>query len=188
MDESKIFERYYNLALRFLSYRPRSKKEIVDYLNKKIKKLAITASNAADAEMSTETSADAEAMADRQNEIETQKEAIITKIMQRLIELKFIDDRVFAEFWIEQRTKFKHKPIWVIERELRQKGIDSELIKDEISKFDESKTADLESAKKLAEKKLDFYRSLSPVKRREKVINFLLRKGFSYDTVKKALN
>ena len=63
-----------------------------------------------------------------------------------------------------------------------------ELIEEVLSTIDDTKDADLISAKKLAEKKLDFYRNLEPSKRREKVISFLLRKGFSYDIVKKILS
>lgn len=33
--DSDLFNKYYNLTLRFLSFRPRSKKEIKDYLSKK---------------------------------------------------------------------------------------------------------------------------------------------------------
>lgn len=156
MDDDLVFERYYNLSLRFLSYRPRSEKEILDYLAKK---------------------------ASRSQGL---TEEIIAKVIAKLVEYKFIDDREFAKFWVEQRVKFKHKPIRVIEFELKQKGIDKGLIEDALSAFD-SKDLDLGSAKKLAEKKMDFYRSLSPEKRREKVTNYLLRKGFSYDTVKKIL-
>ena len=153
MDSSQIFERYYNLSLRFLSYRPRSEKEVIDYLRKK--KIS---------------------------------ENVISQIMAKLSEYKFIDDKKFTQFWIEQRTKFKHKPTWVIKLELRQKGINQELIEEVLSTIDDTKDADLISAKKLAEKKLDFYRNLEPSKRREKVISFLLRKGFSYDIVKKILS
>lgn len=153
MDSSAtIIDRYYNLSLRFLSYRPRSEKEIRDYLEKK--------------------------------KID---EKIIAQIMAKLIEYKFIDDTDFTKFWIEQRTKFKHKPIRVIEYELKQKGINKEIIDNVLANHDEKKNTDLESAKKLADKKLDFYRNLEPKKRREKVTNYLLRKGFNYETVKKVL-
>ena len=153
MDSSAtIIDRYYNLSLRFLSYRPRSEKEMIDYLKRK--KLS---------------------------------EQIIAQIMAKLIEYKFIDDTDFTKFWIEQRTKFKHKPIRVIEYELKQKGINKEIIDNVLANHDEKKNTDLESAKKLADKKLDFYRNLEPKKRREKVTNYLLRKGFNYETVKKVL-
>ena len=159
MDNSTIFERYYNLSLRFLSYRPRSEKEIIDYLKKK--------------SSSVKTSEG--------------QEKLIESIIKKLKEYKFIDDVEFAKFWIEQRTKFKHKPIRVIEYELKQKGINKDLIDEVLSSFESSKEVDLESAKKLAEKKLDFYRSLNPKKRQEKVMSYLLRRGFNYEVVKKAL-
>ena len=152
MDNSTIFERYYNLSLRFLSYRPRSEKEIIDYLKKK--------------------------------KID---EVTQGKIIDKLKNYNFINDIEFAKFWIEQRTKFKHKPIRVIEYELKQKGINKDLIDEVLSSFESSKEVDLESAKKLAEKKLDFYRSLNPKKRQEKVMSYLLRRGFNYEVVKKAL-
>ena len=114
-------------------------------------------------------------------------EQIITRIMAKLIEYKFIDDLEFAKLWIEQRTKFKPKPIWIIESELKQKGMSKDIIDEVLSQFDEKKSLDEQSAKKLAEKKLEFYRSLPSQKRREKVTNYLLRKGFNYDIVKKVL-
>ncbi|MEK9176157.1 MAG: RecX family transcriptional regulator [Patescibacteria group bacterium] len=151
MDNDQKFERYYNLSLRYLSYRPRSEKEILDYLKKK--KL---------------------------------DEEIIAQIIAKLIEYKFIDDTAFTKFWIEQRSEYKHKPIRVIRFELLQKGIEKELIEESLPK--ESGELDLENAKRLKEKKMDFYRNLDPKKRQEKVMNYLLRKGFSYEIVKKALN
>ncbi len=152
MDSSAIIDRYYNLSLRFLSYRPRSEKEIKDYLKKK--------------------------------KID---ENIQAQIIEKLKSYNFINDEDFVKFWIEQRTKFKHKPIWVIEFELKQKGIEKDLINEVLLSFDQTKRVDLESAKKLAEKKMDFYRNLDPKKRREKVMNYLLRKGFDYKTIKKVL-
>lgn len=152
MDEKLIFERYYNLVLRFLSYRPRSEREIQEYLKKK--------------KVSEQT---------------------ISKIIGKLQDFKFIDDLEFAKFWIEQRTRFKRKPLRVIEYELKQKGINRDLIEDILSQLKDRKSLDLTSATKLAEKKLDFYRNLDSKKRNEKVANYLLRKGFSYEVVKKIL-
>lgn len=152
MDDKLKFDRYYNLTLRFLSYRPRSEKEIVDYLRKK--KIS---------------------------------EEIVAKIMERLQEYKFIDDLEFTKFWIEQRTKIRRKPLRVIEMELKQKGIGRDLVDEILSHLKDRSTLDFENAKKLASKKLDFYRELDPKKRNEKVASYLMRKGFSYDTVKKIL-
>jgi len=161
MDKPQIIERYYNLSIRYLSYRPRSEKEIVDYLNKK----------------------SPFAKASEGQEAEFDK--IINLIINKLKEYKFIDDAEFVKFWIEQRIKFKHKPLRAIEYELKQKGIDRNLIETAMEKFEDRNKFDLDNAKKLAERKIDFYRNLSPEKRKEKVMNYLLRKGFSYDIVKK---
>jgi SOS response regulatory protein OraA/RecX len=72
-DPELIFDRYYNLSLRFLSYRPRSEQEVHEYLKRKTKNLKLE---------------------------EEEKQKIIAKIMQRLLEYKFIDDNAFARFWI----------------------------------------------------------------------------------------
>lgn len=154
MDIDIIFARYYNLSLRYLSYRPRSEKEVLDYLKEKQKK--------------------SPALTDE----------IIFSIISKLQEYKFINDLEFAKFWIKQRTQFRNKPLRIINYELRQKGISQSMI-NEMLDDQENRDMDYVSAKKLAEKKLDFYRGLEPEKRREKVMNYLLRKGFSYDIVKK---
>lgn len=154
MDKSTVFARYYNLTLRYLSYRPRSEKEVEDYLKEKQKKS------------------------------ESLTSEMVEEILKKLREYKFINDSEFAKFWFDQRSKFKRKPIRVVEYELNQKGINKQIIEEVLSGLD-SKDLDLENAKKLAAKKLDFYRNLDPKKRQEKVMNFLLRRGFSYDIVKK---
>lgn len=157
MDNSQVFARYYNLVLRYLSYRPRSEKEVLDYLKKK------------------------------QEKAPSLNDTVVKQIFEKLREYKFINDFEFAKFWLEQRTKFKKKPIRVIEYELSQKGISRDIVEEILTGFD-VKDLDLENAKKLASKKLDFYRNLDPKKRREKVTGFLLRRGFNYDIVKKIMD
>ncbi len=159
MDETLIFERYYNLALRFLSYRPRSEKEIYDYLSKKFK---------------TQKS---------KFKIESQNEKIIARIMSKLIEQKFIDDRQFAKFWIEHRKKgFKF-----VKLELLQKGVSKEIIEQVASEFDlTAKESSL--IEKLIEKKTKALQNTPSQKAYEKMVAFLLRKGFDYETIKKSLS
>ena len=157
MDSTVIFDRYYNLSLKYLSYRPRSEKEISDYLHEKQR---------------------------RKKEL---TDELISEIIKKLKSYKFIDDKNFAKLWVEQRIKYKNKPIRVIRFELKQKGINEELINEVLPK-EEVRETDLESAKKLAEKRKDFYRSLDEKKRNEKVMSYLLRKGFNYDIVKKAVS
>ena len=153
------FEKFYNLALRFLSYRPRSEKEVRDKL--KSKKV----------ESST-----------------------IEIIISKLIEKKFINDEEFAKGFVESRLRFKPRSVRLIKLELKQKGIEQELIDKMIN--DEARLPDgqglmindLENAKKLIEKKLPRYKGLPKQKIYEKVSRFLASKGFGWDTIKKSID
>ncbi|MEK9178534.1 MAG: RecX family transcriptional regulator [Patescibacteria group bacterium] len=146
MLESEIFDRYYNLALRFLSYRPRSEKEVYEYLKGKIQKSKGKSLNG----------------------------EIIAKIMSRLAELDFVDDSTFVRWWIENRKKGGR----LIKLELLQKGISKETIEEALLKFDIAKKEN-DLIKKFIEKK----KSLPY----EKLVAYLLRRGFDYETIKKAL-
>ena len=93
------FDKFYNKALKFLSYRPRSEKEIRDRLQIKYQK-----SNLKDLSL------------------------IIGKVIQKLKDKKFINDEEFAKGWIEQRSKFKPRSLKLIKLELKYKGISEETI------------------------------------------------------------
>lgn len=153
MDSSQVFDRYYNLSLRFLSYRPRSEQEVYKYLLEKSKR---TGGKLTD--------------------------EIIARIMHRLTEYKFIDDYAFTKFWIEHRKKgFR-----VLRLELQQKGVSRKVIDNVSSEFDiSSKEKDL--LRKLIEKKQRSVERYPKEKQYEKIVSSLLRKGFSYDDVKKEL-
>ncbi|MBI1982163.1 MAG: regulatory protein RecX [Candidatus Levybacteria bacterium] len=157
MDE---FEKFYNSALRFLSYRPRSEQEIRDKLRKfKIKKTATT---------------------ETQNKDETQKlSAIIDRVIVKLKEQKFINDEEFTRWWIEQRTNVQPRSIRLIKIELRRKGISEEIIDNLPLTID-----DLKNAKKLIEKKLPRYKGLSKQEIYQKLGSFLARRGFDWETIK----
>src|SRR3989344_9126843 len=146
MDE---YEKFYNKTLRFLSYRPRSEKELRDKLKKK------------------KTSGE-----------------IINKIILRLKENNFINDEEFVKWWIEQRTTFKPRSLRLIKMELKQKGIDAELIDSVIQNSEFRIQNDLELAKKLIEKKKEKWRNLTREKKFQKLSRFLASKGFNYDIIK----
>lgn len=162
------FEKLYNIALRFLSYRPRSEKEIRDKLLRK----------------------------------KAPKE-IIEKIIEKLKEKKFINDEEFGRWWIENRLRFKPQGIRLTELELRNKGIDKELIdriihnssirqaQDDPENTEGSEfiiQSDLEQAKKLVEKKIVRFKGLSRKEIYQKVGRFLAPKGFDWDTIKQSID
>ena len=93
------FDKFYNLALRFLSYRPRSEKEVRDRLKIKYQK-----SNLKDLEL------------------------IIDRVIQKLKKYNFVNDLEFAKKWIESRMKFKPRSLRLIKLELKKKGISDDII------------------------------------------------------------
>lgn len=149
MDE---FEKFYNNALKFLSYRPRSEQEIRKRLTQK----------------------------------KTPQE-MIDRIISKLKEQKFLNDKEFTRWWIEQRTKFRPRALRLIKIELKQKGIGTELIDSVIQNLKFRIQDDLMSASKLIEKKLPKYKNLDSQEKFQKLSKFLASKGYSYDIIKEII-
>ena len=145
-------DKFYNFTLRFLSYRPRSEKEVRDKLKAK------------------------------QVEFD-----VIEKIIAKLKEKKFINDEEFARGWTENRIRFKPRSLRLIKIELKQKGIGEDIVNKMIN--DKGLMVnDLESAKKLVQKRIEKIKSLSRQEIYEKLGRFLNSKGFSWDTIKKSID
>lgn len=142
IDESHVYEKLIASGLRFVSYRPRSEKEIRDFLTKKLTRSHISAP------------------------------LILKKVLERLHALGYIDDGKFASWWVDQRTGRKPKGKKLIERELKQKGIDFEVETDEKL-----------LASRAIQKKLLVYKNLSPLEKKKKLSDFLYRQGFDWETI-----
>ena len=96
--ENLYYEKLVNASLRFVSYRPRSEKELKEFLTKKIIKWKLSGA------------------------------LLVQKVIDRMRELGYIDDEKFAVWWLGQRTTFKLKGNRVIELELRAKGVPKAII------------------------------------------------------------
>ena len=158
------FTKLLNKSFRFLSYRPRSEREIRDYLKKKISNFQFQISN-----------------------FKTGEE-LMDSIIEKLKKQKFLDDREFAKWWIEQRSKVKPKALKFIIFELKQKGIEKDLIEEVLESKEFEIVSDFDKAFKLAQKRINRYRGETPKKAYEKMARFLASKGFDYDTIKKVID
>ena len=158
------FTKLLNKSFRFLSYRPRSEKEVRDYLKKKISNFQFQISN-----------------------FKTGEE-LMDSIIEKLKKQKFLDDREFAKWWIEQRSKVKPKALKFIIFELKQKGIEKDLIEEVLESKEFEIVSDFDKAFKLAQKRINRYRGETPKKAYEKMARFLASKGFDYDTIKKVID
>jgi regulatory protein len=146
-------EKFYNLALHFLSYRIRSEKEVRDKLKTK--------------------------------QVDPQT---LEKVIAKLKEKKFINDEEFARMWIENRNRFKPRSLRLIKFELKNKGIDNDLINSLINDSGFVVQSDLDSAKKLIEKKIEKFKNLPEQEIYQKLGRFLASKGFNWDTIKKSID
>ncbi|HDL64203.1 MAG TPA: regulatory protein RecX [Proteobacteria bacterium] len=112
---------------------------------------------------------------------------IIEAVIKRLKELDLLDDRKFARLWARSRIRFKPRSSWLISRELREKGIREEVIR-EVIETEFTPEQELEAAMSLAEKQARRYRGEDPEKAREKLFAFLARRGFASDTIYKCID
>lgn len=149
-------------ALKFLSYRPRSEKEIRDHLLFKGKLK----------EMDSD---------DEKKNYQGSVEAALNF----LIKHKQIDDRQFSLWWIEGRRKFKKTSDQVIRSELFAKGISKALV-DQLLK--ENVQDPFELAQDAARKKLVSYQNLEREAFRIKMGQYLLRRGFSWEVAARVVD
>ncbi len=139
-------DKLYSLVLNLIARRPRSQREINDYLARK-----------------------------------TDDKAEITKLLNKLSNLKLIDDFDFAKRWVDNRRLLKSSSRRKLALELRQKGIDSNIIK---KVLDDDQTDESALIKQIIAKK----RSQTRYQDDQKLIAYLARQGFGYNDIKTALS
>lgn len=102
-------------------------------------------------------------------------------IMDKLIARGYLDDAKFARAWVESRRLTKASSKRKLQLELRQKGVSDELIAQalESSEYDEQT-----ALRDMITKK----RRLSRYQDDQKLLQYLVRQGFAYDTVKELLS
>ena len=101
----------------------------------------------------------------------------------RLEELDLIDDEAFARYWIDQRARFKPRGIPLLQQELRQKGVDQQIIQDLLNDLDNSS-----AAMQAAEKKVRSLMRYDEPEFRKKLTGYLQRRGFNYEEIRDVVN
>ena len=106
----------------------------------------------------------------------------IPQVIQKLLDLKYLDDKAFAQAWVSHRTAVKPKGEYGLRLELLQKGVDKEVIDDlfSINPLDEEALVRVFLQKKLTKS------GASDPKAAEKIIQSALRRGFKNTTTRKA--
>jgi regulatory protein len=108
--------------------------------------------------------------------------AIIDEVMAKLARLDYVNDRAFAEFWVENREQFRPRGPHVLRYELRQKGVSDDVIEAVLGELDVRA-----SAYRAAQGKVRSLRRLTAEQFRAKLGAFLVQRGFGYDIVREVI-
>ena len=142
-------------SLRFLSYRPRSEKEVVDYLIGKIsQKENIKYSQA-------------------------KESPLIKQVVLKLKKYKYLDDFEFANWLVRSRIRSKPQGLSLVKFDLEKKGIDDEIINSIIAKYPDQTVL----AKRAIEKKLANWQKLPKGDFKKKIYQYLASRGFNFETI-----
>ncbi|UJH89945.1 RecX family transcriptional regulator [Antarcticibacterium sp. 1MA-6-2] len=105
------------------------------------------------------------------------QEQIIIKLMQE----NFLNEERYARSFVRGKFRIKKWGRIKITQELKQRQISSPIIKIAMTEIEESDY--LNTLKELAEKKIRLIKEPDPYKRRQKLSNYLLQKGFEHHLV-----
>ncbi len=120
---------------------------------------------------------------------------VINRVIDRMRELGYVDDRAFAAWWIEQRRTFRPKGILALSMELRKKGIARDIIVDVLPRIDGASVDapdDASSERSLAfdavKRRMIRWQKLSDLEKRRKVYAFLQQRGFTSQTIQSVID
>ena len=169
LDSLKLasdFGKFYARALEYALMRPRSKKEIKDYLKRKTLDRKVRIKNQKTGEYQTKVK-------------QGYDESLVEPVLQRLTERGYMDDYRFATTWAENRNASKGTSVKKLRLELQQKGISSQIIDEVLA---DSGRNDREELRKVISRKAKKYPD------EQKLIQYLMRQGFNYSDISEELS
>lgn len=117
-------------------------------------------------------------------------QALVDGVVERLIEMDYLDDAAFARAWIESRDRARPRGEMALRRELGMKGV-PRLVVDEVltervgaaGAADPNRTA---AVALLARRRAALERETDPARKRQKACALLARNGFDPETCREA--
>ncbi|WP_185084622.1 RecX family transcriptional regulator [Nonomuraea muscovyensis] len=110
-------------------------------------------------------------------------------VLDRFSELGLINDEAFAEAWVDSRHHGRGLAKRALAAELRHRGVDSDTVNEAVERLDPDQ--ELETARRLVERKLASTRTLDTQTRTRRLAGMLARKGYppglAFRVVKEAL-
>lgn len=152
IDKAKDAELFYQgqrVAINYVSYRPRSSREVMVKLNQKGFPLGVA-----------------------------------QRVVQHFESVSLVNDGEFARMFVRDKLKAKHVGRALLKQLLYAKGISRQLIDEVLGEY-VTEEDQQRSASELAAKKLRLagrsFSKLDRIKQRKRLLDFLLRRGFSSD-------
>lgn len=162
LEVESSFGKVYARALEYALMRPHSAKEVRDYLYRKTRPTKTRKRTTGELVERPGVAAE-----------------VTTRAYDRLVERGYVNDESFARYWIENRSQTKGVSRRKLQMELRAKGVESSLV-DRLLR--ETLRSDEDEIQKVIAKKQRLYPD------QQKFMQYLMRQGFSYDSIKQALS
>ena len=161
LKRASDFSKFYNRALEFTLMRPHSSKEVRDYLKRKTLDRKVRVKNQKTGEYKTVLK-------------QGYDQSLVEPVYKRLEERGYINDRRFAETWVENRNITKGSSLKKLRLELAQKAISQSIVEEVLAETDRDDAAEL---RKIIARKAKKYPD------EQKLIQYLMRQGFNYSDI-----
>ena len=106
----------------------------------------------------------------------------IEKVIAHLKKLELLDDEAFAKYWKENRNSFNPRGRRMLRSELRNKGVDSEVIDEVVKDTDDKDNAYRSAMKRARTLSLSDYSQF-----RRRLSSYLQRRGFEFGVINNAV-
>lgn len=111
---------------------------------------------------------------------------VAAAVLDRLVEVRLLDDAAFAEQWVDSRHRHRGLGRRALSQELRRKGVDTETADEAIAGLDPE--AERERARELVRRRLPSLDRVEPSAAARRLVGMLARKGYgaglSYEVVR----
>ena len=111
---------------------------------------------------------------------------IVAQVADDLEAVGLVNDLEFSRAWVKERLRIRPRGRRMLGQELWQKGIAKEVAEKAIQEAFE-KVDERQLAAELLKRRLGRYQGLEKEKAKRRMADFLLRRGFDWETVKEAL-
>jgi regulatory protein len=113
-------------------------------------------------------------------------EETIEEVVENLKRIGDIDDQKFAHLWVESRMQMNPMGDVVLKYELKVRGVSDSIVEATLAEKHE-KYDEYEVALNMAKEQFERFKKLDRRKATKRVYDFLLRRGFAYDTIRRII-